>query len=412
MSRPLPLLSGNNQNNPPIGFVPVDDNNLYQVDIMENNNFILITCKNTLNADSEINIYYSCKLTSEEIQKKFSCSISEFIEQMRRNMNMMSSKIQKKDNYILLFFLVDGKNDYQVLKLFEEIEEAKNQIEIKTLKDAIDIINILKNDNKYLKNEINHLNKKYKIFDDFINKMKLNCFYNSFDTKAYLLEPIFNNLKSKEIIKTREEFCLINSGIKHLFNKNINSFDFIFNANEKDFEKNILTLQNLYKYPQNLITLILTKDDARFGKFGNCLVNIGFNPNICRGIFTDTNNNMDYGLKDFVFSLGGSQSQIYYYNDDIYIPSFILSYDANRQSLYGNESTINSQNYIHQTQSQCMSVAAPMPMTTQTSTNNQIMMNNNFNNNHFINLNFKQFKLSGKKEFNIQKLEIYRINYD
>jgi hypothetical protein len=153
MSRPLPLLSGNNQNNPPIGFVPVDDNNLYQVDIMENNNFILITCKNTLNADSEINIYYSCKLTSEEIQKKFSCSISEFIEQMRRNMNMMSSKIQKKDNYILLFFLVDGKNDYQVLKLFEEIEEAKNQIEIKTLKDAIDIINILKNDNKYLKND-------------------------------------------------------------------------------------------------------------------------------------------------------------------------------------------------------------------------------------------------------------------
>ena len=121
---------------------------------------------------------------------------------------------------------------------------------------------------------------------------------------------------------------------------------------------------------------------------------------------------MDYGLKDFVFSLGGSQSQIYYYNDDIYIPSFILSYDANRQSLYGNESTINSQNYIHQTQSQCMNVAAPMPMITQTSTNNQIMMNNNFNNNHFININFKQFKLSGKKEFNIQKLEIYRINYD
>ena len=422
MSISPPILEGNSQNNSPLGFISIDDDHLYQVDILQDNSRIVITCKNTININNEKNIY-SCKLNLEEIQRKFSCdNFTNFSEQMKRNMNMNLSKVQKKDNYLLLFFLVEGKNDYQHLKLFEEKEEVRNEIEIKTLKDAIDIINTLKKDIKFLKNEINNLNKKNKYFEDYINKMNLNFFYNSFDTKAYRLESIFNNLKSKEIMKTRGEFHLINDGIKHLFNKNINSLECIFLANENDFEKSIQTLQSLYNYSQNLIILILTKDDRRFGKFGFCSIIIGSPMNNFAEGFSQNNFNFNQNYdvnKDFVFSL--NESQIYYYNDESNIkPFFTLSYDVNRQSLYGNEDTINSQNLNQANQNttsgininfQTQQINNNQIATNQASkNNNRFMTHNNFNNNLFINLNLKEFKLSGKKEFNIKKLEVYKIN--
>lgn len=422
MSISPPILEGNSQNNSPLGFISIDDDHLYQVDILQDNSRIVITCKNTININNEKNIY-SCKLNLEEIQRKFSCdNFTNFIEQMKRNMNMNLSKVQKKDNYLLLFFLVEGKNDYQHLKLFEEKEEVRNEIEIKTLKDAIDIINTLKKDIKFLKNEINNLNKKNKYFEDYINKMNLNFFYNSFDTKAYRLESIFNNLKSKEIMKTRGEFHLINDGIKHLFNKNINSLECIFLANENDFEKSIQTLQSLYNYSQNLIILILTKDDRRFGKFGFCSIIIGSPMNNFAEGFSQNNFNFNQNYdvnKDFVFSL--NESQIYYYNDESNIkPFFTLSYDVNRQSLYGNEDTINSENLNQANQNttsgininfQTQQINNNQIATNQASkNNNRFMTHNNFNNNLFINLNLKEFKLSGKKEFNIKKLEVYKIN--
>lgn len=43
--------------------------------------------------------------------------------------------------------------------------------------------------------------------------MKLNCYYNEFDIKVYKLDNIFNCLPSKNIIRSKEEFGLINKSI-------------------------------------------------------------------------------------------------------------------------------------------------------------------------------------------------------
>ena len=43
--------------------------------------------------------------------------------------------------------------------------------------------------------------------------MNLNFLYNSFDSEAYKLENIYNNLSSKDIIQNEFDFCLINQGI-------------------------------------------------------------------------------------------------------------------------------------------------------------------------------------------------------
>ena len=91
----------------------------------------------------------------------------------------------------------------------------------------------LKSENKALKNQLNDsyqniiaiynkLNNYNKLenFNTKINQMNLNFLYYSMDDKLYKLEDSYKSL-NHDIIKTRGEFGLINSGIKKYLKSNI-----------------------------------------------------------------------------------------------------------------------------------------------------------------------------------------------
>ena len=104
------ISKSNLQNDEPLGFISVDDDNIYQVDVIQEKNSIIIKCKNTLIDTKERNFSYSGKFTLEEIMAKSPCkSISKFIELMKSNMR--SNKIEKKKiiSYYLSF-RVEKKN--------------------------------------------------------------------------------------------------------------------------------------------------------------------------------------------------------------------------------------------------------------------------------------------------------------
>ena len=104
-----------------------------------------------------------------------------------------------------------------------------------------------------------------KNFEDYKAKMELNFLYNSFDSEAYKLEDLYNNLPSKHILQNKSDFCLINKGIQHLFQKSIVFFECIYKSENLKFE-----YEKFYEMFQNSeysILIILTQDNRRFGSF-------------------------------------------------------------------------------------------------------------------------------------------------
>ena len=455
-------INNNSNTNINIGSLSVDNYNNYQFIALCDDGYInniIISCRNIYNRK---NIKYSCKITSDEIKNVFCCAnIFDFINQMKENLK--KSNIQKEEDYLLLFISFGRNNEMKVLKLIEEIE-------INTLKDAANIIKKLMNENKKLKNEIDSLKNKSKNFEEYMNKMNLNCFYNSFDMNSFNLEKIFSNFNNNNIIQKREELGLINSGIKNLFNSNITSMICKYKTDNLDI--NVLELKNLYSNNSFLITVILTKDNRKFGAFSKNAIQVNNNINMMNqnmnnnglinhnnmmnqmmmnpmtmnqnmnnnGLINQNNmmnqmmmnpmmmnqnmnnngmmnqnnmmmnqNNMNNnsapplkaGINTtngneifvsnlswdnaFVFSL--DDLKIEYYNEENLNKNesiFSILYDMNRQCLYGIES-INSKD------------------------NSTPINSDNLTNNSSQILNMKIYKLSGKKEFNIKKYEIYTI---
>ena len=88
--------------------------------------------------------------------------------------------------------------------------------------------------------------------------------------KSYQLDDILKSLSS-DIIKTREEFGLINKGIIKLFNKNIIYFSCKYKSKEDKFDvqnsgKNFSKIFEKLEYS---VLLIYTKDENKFGVFIN-----------------------------------------------------------------------------------------------------------------------------------------------
>ena len=177
--------------------------------------------------------------------------------------------------------LDDDDEEYAHIKLFKNVEKAKTKIpeeekiKLDTLKDiSIIIKNLikenknLKKENKKLKNEVDILSKN---FENYITIMNLNCFYNSFDTEAYKLENLFKKIPNYSIIKKRNEFGLINSGIKYLYNSNIIDLKCEYKTNNE--ENNIEELKNIIKNTEYLLIVILTKDNKKFGVFQKIDIN-------------------------------------------------------------------------------------------------------------------------------------------
>ena len=277
----------------------------------------------------------------------------------------------------------------------KEILELKKENEIlkKQLNEAFqNIISIYNKLNKYSKLD-NYLNK--------INQIHLNFLYNSLDDQLYKLEDSFKSL-NHELIKSRSELGLINTGIKHQLKKNISKCILKYKASVDGKNPNIFHLKcdNVF-YP---LFIIKTTNERRFGVFF-CNNNKNKNNNIDNDMHNSYNNlnNLYYNYfsqrdnhpminnmsmdfmsfnnekkneifnckskpdKFFAFSL--NNTKIYFQNikNIANTPCFSINFDPNRESYYGKEKKVN------------------------------------------INTQIKEYILSGKEEFNILEFEVYEI---
>ena len=407
-----PIAYSNKNENEIKAFVEGKGEDLYEIDFLKRNDKIFIKSHNT---NSESEIFYSYKLTTEEIKKTTSCySTTHFITQIKQFID--SLKIEKKGNSFLLHMQLDkNKKEIKTVKLEEGSEEEELERDINNLEDAIKVIKILVKENEILKNKLNFLTNE---FMEYKNKMGLNFTYNSLDINTYKLDNIYKTLSCRDIIQNRDEFGLINNGFQHIFKKNIIDFECIFKSINNEY--NYQEFSNIFNECKYLVIVILTKDNRRFGAFyENCnnnnnnqineinnnyqVVNQNYNnviPQIKQGIFEvrlsgrkgyrkrvgynfQRNNNVlmnqnyNYSINSlnetifkssslvndyFVFSL--NELNIYYCNNQENRNSvqFSIFYDTNRQCLFGQE-----------------------------------ISNNNL------------FKLSGKQEFNIKEFELYNV---
>ena len=171
-------------------------------------------------------------------------------------------------------------------------------------------------------------------------------------------------------------------------NKSIGEFNCKFTFKNDVF--NSLEFKNIFSKLIYSVIVVVTKDNKRFGTFINktgSLLNYNFNINERNNLLLNFNNNYNLGnkkqinLKDnnsinifnsnssyneyFVFSLDSLKID---YSSKNKLSNFSIIYDKNRQCLYGNEITKESNLYFYQ--------------------------------------------LSGKQEFNIQSFELYEIKLE
>lgn len=266
----------------------------------------------------------------------------------------------------------------------------------------------LKIQNKQLKTQINEtfqniisiynsLDKFNKLdtFLDKVNQFDLNFMYNRVDNQLYKLEDSYKSL-NHDIIKSRGEFGLINSGIKKLLNSNIAKCYLRYKSSVDGKSPNVFHLKcdNLYYK----LFLIKTTNEKRFGVFFsgkqkdedkinlyNSYRNNDSNYNFFSSINSfdnflsvnlsvDFNNNKNeifncgsYPDKFFVFSL--NKNKIYFprINNSSNNPCFSIEYEPNTENYYGKEKKIN------------------------------------------INSQYKDYILSGKEKFNVLEFEVYEI---
>ena len=235
--------------------IVLHQNDIYQVDFTSVNKAIMIKCYNTDDKNKK-NEVYSYKLTEDEIIK--TCGdYSTFINKLKVNASGILG-IKKFNNSLLLTIFSDEEKTKKLfilsLKKFNEEDEI-DEHNINNLQEAIKIIKYLIKENKKLKKD----------FEDYKEKMDLNFLYNSFDSGAYKLDAIYNNLSSKDIIQNKHDFCLINQGIQHLFKKNIVVFESIYKSENLKFNDKIF--DEMFQNSEYSILIILTQDKRRFGAF-------------------------------------------------------------------------------------------------------------------------------------------------
>ena len=244
----------NNNKSEKFSGIALHQDDIYQVDFITVNKAIMIKCYNT-DDNNKIDIY-SYKLTEDEIIK--TCGdYSTFINKLKANASGILG-IEKFNNSLLLTIFSDEEKTKKLfilpLKKFNEEDEI-DEHNINNLQEAIKIIKYLIKENKKLKKD----------FEDYKEKMDLNFLYNSFDSGAYKLDAIYNNLSSKDIIQNKHDFCLINQGIQHLFKKNIVVFESIYKSENLKFNDKIF--DEMFQNSEYSILIILTQDKRRFGAF-------------------------------------------------------------------------------------------------------------------------------------------------
>ena len=246
------------------------------------------------------------------------------------NIQNKDFSIIKDNNKTKLKMILEDKwHRYPVTIILNEYKDIKNN-------------NNIIEENVIIQNDKDYLEKKIEMLEDEINKIKLSIPFNLFDNTLYVLEKVYNELDSTEIISNRKYLGLINSGIKKIFDKNIKAFHLEYN-----FAKG--NKQNLYQFSEkcqkleNLLIVIKTMNNTTFGAFfkknnsRNFYGAVSFGmSNYCMHNFNskDYNNN-----NSFIFSL--DKMRIYYndlfYKDSCEEPYFSIYYDENNKCFKGKE---------------------------------------------------------------------------
>ena len=415
-------------------FIDGNDNNLYELNILKEIHYINIKCHNTIDDRKQI---YSYKLKLKDIQNNTNFNNLSQVFNFFKSLDNRYISIEKEENYISLILRIKNNKNPKIFQLEKEYEEK----DIQNFDDAKKRIQELSEENKELKRRIIVLENNFKKLDEYFKNykdmMEKNYIYNLFDIKSYELDNIFNNLYSN-IIKTKEEFGLINMGIRKLFNRNIIYFQNKYESKEDKFDNNppSKNFSEIFDILDYSILVILTKDNKKFGAFinnknkqenindqnnNNYMINqnnnnLKINQNNNNLMINQNNNNfminknINFGMnifniknpiyksntnninsnnfipffdsksslgEYFIFSL--DKMKIYYSNEqnegNIRFPNFNFKYDSNRQSLFGNEYYTN--NYTE---------------------NNTIYSSN-------------VYKLSERNEFNIEYCELFEVSF-
>ena len=296
-------------------------------------------------------------------------------------------------------------------------------IQITTISDANEIIRALIRENNNLRRELSLLNQN---FENYRQTMDLNCYYNQFDINAHQLDKIYNSLESK-IIGKKEEFGLINRGIRHLFNKNIGNFQGIYSSSNDEFE--LSQFKEMFNQLEHFVLLVSLKENSykrRFGIFcnnyhmhkdnqvdkninsqNNMNLNSQSNMNLNSKSNMNINNHMNPGMgmgmpmmnnaNNIPENRGDSSENETIFDSSLYLTSCFL-FSLEDLKIYYKENIINAApNFIikYNNQYQCLLGSEGM----------KLMLPNQ------ASPDFILYKLSGKPDFKIKNLELFVVNY-
>lgn len=174
-------------------------------------------------------------------------------------MNNNDFYIIEKDEFSITL-KIKFSDEYKVYPMKVILED------IKTFKSKYSVINKIDEENKVLKNDKKELEERVKILEDYINKLKFSLPFNFFDDSLYVLEKVYNNLDSFDLISKREYLGLINSGIKNLFKKNITDCKLVYKFDKNQNNPSYLIYTKCQKINNELI-IIKTMNQRTFGFF-------------------------------------------------------------------------------------------------------------------------------------------------
>jgi hypothetical protein len=182
------------------------------------------------------------------------------INQMNNNQINLNNKINNNNQ---MNDVQNNFNNNNQNKKENNQNYLDENIQITTINDANEIIRTLIRENNNLKKQLSLLSQN---FENYRQTMDLNCYYNQFDINAFRLDDIYKSLGSKNIILTKEEFGLINRGYRHLFNKNIVSFQQIYSSSNDEFE--LSQFEGVFNQLEYFILLVSLRENSYRRRFG------------------------------------------------------------------------------------------------------------------------------------------------
>ena len=433
------------QDNPNATAYIDSNNNLYQINFYKKSSSINISCHNT---SRDTNKIYTYELTLEEIkQAGVYSTIDQMLNFCQKLNNAYNCQIEKGNDYIILRILIN-ENKKLKLKLLKEIN---------TLKDVIAQIKNLIKENEYLKirldkiekeNELMKLNYFYNSFDT--KAYTLENIYRSLISHSLTIKNKYDLRLINQGVKFLFNKIISNLKILYYYKDDFDPITYQSLHNQLNFyvivvytkdKRKFGALCNKQRQKNIIMNNMIINNCPNFGNIGmnnmgnnnpmminivnnnnNMMNNINMNNNqnaMINNMQNNQQNNINQNIMNQknsfqtmnnkeVFSSSSSLNEYFVFSLDNYklyycdkvttdisnVPNFTIFFDANRQSLYGTEFSVNNNNLAN-SQSLVISQQSLMPQQ-----NIGQQMNNPQSN---------LYKLSGKNEFNIKYFEIFDI---